>query len=528
MKKTSLLFLSIIVFVGCTKSVDESTLIEKNGVLYESDSDKPYSGEVFDLYYNGEKFYTGSFEQGKLVGDYVYYRKDGQIQEPLNSNDVKIKNELTYSSISDEPFSGEVVSLYSTGEKVFSTVFLNGYQNSDYLYFKKDGSIQEPLNYKDIVERDGLIHSPNSDEPFSGEIVGYNDVRNKVFSGFFQYGRKVIDFSFFNDSGQKQIDTNIDSLEEVDGLLVKKSSGLPFSGRVYYNHLIGLSRFKQINFFNGKPLREKIIYFKENGELIRNFDLSELNYNYSSGNYYQVDPKKPNSGITSCGVISKFFPTGEPLFRGVFYNGKWMEGPTYFNLDGTINKPLNYPDQLDVNMGDNEYVIKSTNSRYTGLVYSTYPNGKKKMEGLSIQGRKEGMWTTWYQNGNKETEGNYYKGTQTGEWGYYYEDGEGVEWVGESYKGKRTGVWKYYNKNSHTLSGIRTYLNGVIHGKQTGNESGNYEHGVRVGQWTLKLGYRTEVGMYTDGEKYGWWEFFNPLNGEFIMRVFYHMGQEGK
>jgi len=34
--------------------------------------------------------------------------------------------------------------------------------------------------------------------------------------------------------------------------------------------------------------------------------------------------------------------------------------------------------------------------------------------------------------------------------------------------------------------------------------------------------------MYTDGEKYGWWEMYNPINGEFVMRYFYYMGEVGK
>jgi len=527
MKNIKFLFIVLLMISSCTKSVDESTLIEKDGLMYQLGSEKPYSGEVFDLYDSGENFYTGTFEQGKIVGDFVYYRKDGSIQEPLYYNDLVEKDGLTYSPTSDEPFSGEVVGLYRTGEKVLSGVFMSGNQVGDYTYLKKDGSNQEPLNYKDIVIKDELIYPPNSNELFSGEVIGYNDVGNKVFSGIFQYGRKVVDFSFFNDSGQNKSDINIINLEEIDGLLVLQSSGLPFSGKVYYNHPTGPDRLKEINYFNGKPLWGKVFYFKENGEIIRNFDLSELNYNYSSGNYYQVDSKKPNSGITSCGVISKFFPTGEPLFRGVIYNGKWMEGPTYFNLDGTINKPLNYPNQLDVSMGYNEYVIKSTNSRYTGLVYLTHPNGKKKMEGLSIQGKKEGIWTTWYQNGKKETEGKYFKGTKTGDWGYYYEDTGGIEMEGRSIDGKEQGLWKYYDKNSIPTKSIH-WLLGVKHGKQTGSESGNYDHGVRVGEWRIDTWDKIEIGMYTDGEKYGWWEMYNPINGEFVMRYFYYMGEVGK
>ena len=72
MKKISLLFLSIIVFVGCTKSVDESTLIEKDGIMYRSDSDKPFSGEVFGLYTSGEKVFSGVYDNGVLIDEYLF------------------------------------------------------------------------------------------------------------------------------------------------------------------------------------------------------------------------------------------------------------------------------------------------------------------------------------------------------------------------------------------------------------------------------------------------------------------------
>ena len=163
------ILLPLILIIGCTKSVDESTLIEKDGLLYQSDSDKPYSGEVFDLYDTGKNFYTGVFEQGKLVGDFVYYRKDGQIQEPLNYNDLEKKDGLTYSPNSDEPFSGEVVGLYGTGEREFSGTFKYGTQVEEYSFFNRDGNVKVPIN-EDIVlnEINGVFFTKDTNEPYSG------------------------------------------------------------------------------------------------------------------------------------------------------------------------------------------------------------------------------------------------------------------------------------------------------------------------------------------------------------------------
>jgi hypothetical protein len=56
MKKTLLTILPLLLIVGCSqKPVDETTLIEKEGVMYLPNSDTPYTGEVFTNYDTGEK-----------------------------------------------------------------------------------------------------------------------------------------------------------------------------------------------------------------------------------------------------------------------------------------------------------------------------------------------------------------------------------------------------------------------------------------------------------------------------------------
>ena len=58
MKKILLIILLLI--VGCSKTVEEKTLINKDGLMYLPDSDTPYSGEVFTNYFTGEKDFKGT------------------------------------------------------------------------------------------------------------------------------------------------------------------------------------------------------------------------------------------------------------------------------------------------------------------------------------------------------------------------------------------------------------------------------------------------------------------------------------
>ncbi len=65
MKKTLLIVLPLLLIVGCSKPLDDESLIDRGGVKYQQDSQKPYSGKVFSLYGNGEKKLEGSYKDGK-------------------------------------------------------------------------------------------------------------------------------------------------------------------------------------------------------------------------------------------------------------------------------------------------------------------------------------------------------------------------------------------------------------------------------------------------------------------------------
>ena len=77
MKKTILITLLLI--VGCSKEpINENSLVDRNDVKYQQDSQKPYSGEIFDLYDNGNKKIEGSYKDGKEDGLWTQWYENGQ------------------------------------------------------------------------------------------------------------------------------------------------------------------------------------------------------------------------------------------------------------------------------------------------------------------------------------------------------------------------------------------------------------------------------------------------------------------
>jgi len=124
MKKT--LLITLLLIVGCSKPVEDSTLINKDGLMYLPDSDSPYSGEVFTNYDTGEKEYQGTYENGLLV-QYSYLNKDGNVKEPINYEEILNERDgVYYTKDTNKPYSGPVFTLYEDGKKKQEGTFKDG------------------------------------------------------------------------------------------------------------------------------------------------------------------------------------------------------------------------------------------------------------------------------------------------------------------------------------------------------------------------------------------------------------------
>jgi antitoxin component YwqK of YwqJK toxin-antitoxin module len=206
MKKTLFILLPLLLIVGCSKPVEDSTLIDKDGLMYLPDSDSPYSGEVFTNYDTGEKLYTGRYENGLLI-EYSYLKKDGNVKTPINDETLIEKDKLIYDPNYDEPYNGEVVMYYDTGEKEYQGTYENGLLVS-YSYLHKDGSVKEPVNGENLIDRGGLLYETNGQKPYTGEVFELYDDGGRKHSGLLKGGEKDGLWTFWNENGQKKEEGN--------------------------------------------------------------------------------------------------------------------------------------------------------------------------------------------------------------------------------------------------------------------------------------------------------------------------------
>ena len=169
MKRTTLFITSLVLIVGCSKTVDENKLVERSGLKYEVNTDKPFSGKTFITYENGQNKVEGSWKSGIKDGLWTYYSENGSKDSSGTYKDRVIDGLWTWWYGNGQKYSegtykeGERVGLwtdwYSNGEKSSEGTYLlredtgkdreldglwtswygNGQKNSEVTY--KDGKL---------------------------------------------------------------------------------------------------------------------------------------------------------------------------------------------------------------------------------------------------------------------------------------------------------------------------------------------------------------------------------------------------
>ena len=142
MKKVLLLSLQFLLIIGCGKSIDESALLQRNGIKYLPNSEDPYSGQVFSLYENGQKEMEGTYKDGMKDRLWTEWWDNGQKKE-----------EGTYKNgIGD----GLIKFWYENGQKEMEGTYKDGMKDRLWTEWWDNGQKKEEGTYKNGIG-DGLI-----------------------------------------------------------------------------------------------------------------------------------------------------------------------------------------------------------------------------------------------------------------------------------------------------------------------------------------------------------------------------------
>jgi antitoxin component YwqK of YwqJK toxin-antitoxin module len=145
MKRLLLIVLPLLLIVGCSSPEPinyETTLVDREGVFYTKDTNKPYSGQVFSLYDDGKKKKEGTLKDGKMITyKHIEWFDNGQKEW-----------ERTYK---DGKKDGLITVWYGNGQKEEEGTYKGGKFDGLLTIWYQNGQKKSEMNWKDGTQ-DGL------------------------------------------------------------------------------------------------------------------------------------------------------------------------------------------------------------------------------------------------------------------------------------------------------------------------------------------------------------------------------------
>ena len=147
--------LCLLIIASCSKEIPFDQLVERGGLVYEVNSQTPFSGRVVSYYYNGQLGFKHNYKDGLQDGLSEEYTESGQLERKGSYKDGK----------EDGPYE----SYFESGQLEKKTSYKDGKEDGLFVSYFKDGHIYHKGNYKD-GEPDGLLkwYFERGDNSFGG------------------------------------------------------------------------------------------------------------------------------------------------------------------------------------------------------------------------------------------------------------------------------------------------------------------------------------------------------------------------
>ena len=139
--KNFLPILFIFIFTSCSKEVPSNQLVERNSIVYEVNSQTPFSGSSISYYPNGQKELKKNFKDGELHGRYEALYESGQAQLKSNYKDGKMH--------------GFHQTFHENGQLNYEGTLKNGKVDGPLKNFHDNGELEAEVNYKEGLILDG-------------------------------------------------------------------------------------------------------------------------------------------------------------------------------------------------------------------------------------------------------------------------------------------------------------------------------------------------------------------------------------
>lgn len=428
-----------IVMSGCASPIDETSLKEIDGLYYASNSENPYSGEAIRLYDTGEKMYSFSLENGIKVGEYSYFNKKGDAIAAVGSDALLL---------SPEAFG------IGNGDKAPDTLFILSKSGLKYARGTMDGDnwvILETVLYGGGRKKSEVTYVNGEKDGFYNEWFKTGEIR---ISGEYSKGSRNGTWTEWHLNGQQLCEVRFEDSKQIGDI-------------TFYNETGG----------EASPL-----------------DIMS----------FQIDSKKRNL-VTTYSLWNRL-----------------VKNDNTAHVGNIVNKNTSYP-------YSGKFLLDVAGDKRSGTVifgnfegaYTEWIDGVKTLEGTYKDGVGDGKWRKWYEWGAKWEEETYKEGERHGESIRWGKDG-GEEYIRNYKNGLQHGLQKQFYDDGK-LRSEDNYKNGKRHGLNTdwSDKSGkkHYERNYKGGEvdgavtsydeWS---GRKEEVKHYKDGKLHGLYTSWHSRN----------------
>lgn len=422
---------SVSVVCNCSKEIGEDQLIERYDLMYEINSDKPYTGKSFALYESGQRKSERSWKNGIENGRWTSWSESGQIAHRL-----EFQNGEKH---------GTMESWYENGEMKEESIFYNGLQNGATKNMSMDGELEEVYLYKN-----GKIQDQYSG--MYGELEGNERKLDSIAEQISKEG--IIDFYA------------LDARRALGTIFIAAQMYYEDNGE-WPGDLEGQLEPRYMMLRNGTK-RQWVFTIIDDGDGISGITaLSTKEMKQGAGHEARYDTESGKFTGYGSDENEDVLNEDEILYK----DAKYYEKKSGNLVTGTMAS-------FNSTTGQKQLSAEVVQGEMNGAAKKWYSNGQIKEIALFKNGKNHGLLKRWHENGQIESIDQYIDGKRKGTSRDWYEDGQlesVIQYSNDMMNGTSEG-W-YENGQQHWTQELK---DGVVHGvTKEWDEQGNLTEDVK-------------------------------------------------
>ncbi len=177
----------------CRENWDMKYIVERGGLVYAPNSDKPYTGNVHKNDQNGDPLVTGVYKTGRKHGDWTISSSDNSgviTEETFDLGRLIRRASYIFDSSGQPTLNGEFNEWYLNGNKQQETIFLLGDKHGKEKLYYESGGIKSQGEYRGNEKH--------------GYWTNYLEDGTKDNSGPFQHNERSGKWVWFYPNGKVQ------------------------------------------------------------------------------------------------------------------------------------------------------------------------------------------------------------------------------------------------------------------------------------------------------------------------------------